>query len=72
LCCVNIGIVGLNVTQIEFVEATTTIFTITDGGIVPSNTYSLEELYTWTSGTTLDVVVTTGRGNIYTTQVLPP
>jgi len=68
----NIGIVGLNVTQIEFVEATTTIFTITDGGLVPSNTYSLEELYSWTSGTTLDVVVTTGRGNIYTTQVLPP
>ena len=68
----NIGIVGLNVTQIEFVEATTTIFTITDGGLVPSNTYSLEEQYTWTSGTAINVIVTTGRGNIYTTQVLPP
>ncbi len=68
----NIGTIGLNVTQIEFMEATTTTFTITDGGLIPSNTYSLEEQYTWTSGTTLDVFVTTGRGNIYTTQVLPP
>jgi len=68
----NVGTVGLNVTQIEFVNATTTTFTITDGGLVPSNTYSLEEQYTWTSGTAINVIVTTGRGNIYTTQVLPP
>jgi len=71
----NVGTIGLNVTEVEFTDTSGTTlatFPITGGGIVPSQTYSLEEPYDWTSGTPFNVVATTGRTNIYQTQVLPP
>ncbi len=69
----NVGTIGLNITEIELVNSTAvTKFTITDGGITPSQIYSLQEDYAWTSGDPIDVIVTTGRDNIYRTEVLPP
>jgi len=68
----NISDLGLTITEIEFVNSTkTSTFTIADGDLLPDEIYSLEELYGWTSGNSVDIVVTTARGNIYTTQVLP-
>ncbi len=69
---VNVGTVGLNVTQIEFDDGSiNNVFTITDGGIVSDQVYSLEKTFLWTSNP-INIFTTTARGNIYTTQVSPP
>jgi len=69
----NVGTIGLNITEIELVNSTAvTKFTITDGGITPSQIYSWQEDFAWTSGDPIDVTVTTGRDNLYRTEVLPP
>jgi len=66
----NVGIVGLNVTQIKLVNSSdTTIFAITNGGIVPKNTYSLQDTYVWVKNEIVDIYVTTARDRIFTTQV---
>ena len=73
----NIGILGLNVTTIRVTNVTlgnTTYFNYpyTDMGIVKSGIFSKNVTYQWQSGDVLDVLVFTGRGNQYITQVVAP
>lgn len=68
----NISSIGITITEIELVNSTdTTKLTISNGDVLPKKIHSLEQEYGWTKGTPIDVVVTTARGNIFTTQVLP-
>ena len=78
----NIGILGLNVTTIRVTNVTagnTTSFDYpgsgnyyTDMGIPKSTTLSKNVTYPWQSGDELDVLVFTGRGNQFITQVVVP
>ena len=73
----NIGILGLNVTTIRVTNVTagnTTYFDYdyTDMGIIKSESISQNVTYSWQSGDVLDVLVFTGRGNQYITQVVAP
>jgi hypothetical protein len=73
----NIGILGLNVTTIRVTNVTsgnTTYFDYdyTDLGIVKSGSISQNVTYSWQSSDVLDVLVFTGRGNQYITQVVAP
>ncbi len=66
----NVGVIGLNVTQIKLVNSSdTTIFATTDGGVVPKNTYSFQDTYVWVKNEVVDIYVTTARDRIFTTQV---
>ena len=68
----NISTLGITLTQIELVNSTDThTITITSGDLLPDEVYSLEENYVWTSSTETDIIVTTARENIFTTQVAP-
>ena len=65
----NVGSIGFNVTKIEIKNSTSTMFfTITDGGIDPSEYYSIQETYNWNSGETVDFTIFTNRGNQFTAQ----
>jgi len=65
----NVGSIGFNVTKIEIKNSTSTMFfTITDGGIDPSEDYSIQETYNWNSGETVDFTIFTNRGNQFTAQ----
>ena len=67
----NIGTVGATLTEIELVNSTNThIITITQN-VFPDQIYSIEEDYGWTSGTLVDVTITTARANVIKTQVAP-
>jgi len=67
----NIGTVGATLTEIELVNSTDThIITITQN-VFPDQIYSIEEDYGWTSGTLVDVTITTARANVIKTQVAP-
>ncbi len=67
----NVGIIGLNITQIKLVNSSdTTIFVITDGGVFPKNTYSFQDTYVWVKNEIVDIYVTTARDRIFTTQVV--
>jgi len=67
----NVGIIGLNVTQIKLVNSSdTTIFAITNGGIIPKKTYSFQDTYVWVKNEIIDIYVTTARDRIFTTQVV--
>ena len=73
----NIGILGLNVTTIRVTNVTagnTTYFDYdyTDLGIIKSESISQNVTYSWQSGDELDILVFTGRGNQYITQVIAP
>ena len=78
----NIGILGLNVTTIRVTNVTagnTTSFDYpgsgnyyTDMGIHKSAVRSKNVTYPWQSGDELDVLVFTGRGNQFITQVVAP
>ncbi len=72
----NIGNIGLNVTEIELRNATTSSslvkYPITDGGIEISESYSVNQTYTWNATTAYEVRVTTGRDSIVVTKVLSP
>jgi hypothetical protein len=74
----NIGILGLNVTSIQVTNVTGTNntsippYSYTDGGIVKSNSLSLNVTYPWQSTDELDVLIFTGRGNQFITQVVAP
>lgn len=67
----NISSIGITITEIEFVNSTNTDKFTVSNDVLPQKVYSLEEEYGWTAGTPVDIVVTTARGNIFTTQVLP-
>ena len=72
----NVGTLGLNVTEIKFIDGVTLgelqIFTYTDAGIVPSGSFSTNATYTWSSGVDIDIVVFTERGNQFITNVMAP
>ena len=72
----NVGTLGLNVTEMKFIDGTTLaelkIFTYTDAGIVPSDSFSTNATYSWISGKDYDITVFTERGNQFTTQVIAP
>ncbi len=73
----NIGILGLSVTTIRVTNVTsgnTTYFDYdyTDLGIIKSESISQNVTYQWQSGDELDVLVFTGRGNQFITQVIAP
>ncbi len=66
----NVGVIGLNITQIKLVNSSdTTIFAITNGGIIPKKTYSFQDTYVWVKNEVVDIYVTTARDRIFTTQV---
>jgi len=67
----NAGIIGLNITQIKLVNSSdTTVFAITNGGVLPKNTYSFQDTYVWVKNEIVDIYVTTARDRIFTTQVI--
>jgi len=67
----NVGIIGLNITQIKLVNSSdTTVFAITNGGVFPKNTYSFQDTYVWVKNEVIDIYVTTARDRIFTTQVV--
>jgi len=72
----NVGTVGLDVNTVEFVDpdnaASLHKETLSNGKIFPNKSISPQITYSWTSGQTFDVVITTARGVIFRTQVLPP
>jgi len=70
----NIGSIGITITEIEFVNSTDTHTITLNQNLFPSgtsSTYSIEEDYVWTSGTLVDVTVTTARTNVIKTQAAP-
>ena len=73
----NIGILGLNVTEIHVTNVTGTnntsfVYYHTDGGILKSGSFSVNTTYAWQSGDELDILVWTERGNQFITQVVAP
>ena len=71
----NTGNVGLNVTNIKFINSTDsteiTSTSITDGGINISDTYSSQIDYEWVSNQEFDVLVKTNRDSQFRMQVSP-
>ena len=68
----NVSTLGITLTEIELVNSTGThTITIISGDLLPNEVFSLEENYGWTSSTETDLIVTTARGNFFTTQVTP-
>lgn len=68
----NISTLGITLTEIELVTSTDThTITIISGDLLPNEVFSLEENYVWTLGTETNLIVTTARGNFFTTQVTP-
>ncbi len=67
----NIGSIGITITEIEFVNSTVTHTITLNQNLFPDQTYSIEEDYVWTSGTAVDVTVTTARTNVIKTQAAP-
>jgi len=73
----NIGILGFNVTEIHVTNVTATnntlfTYSLTDAGIPKSGSFSVNTTYAWQSGDELDIIIFTGRGNQFITQVVAP
>ena len=69
----NVGTIGVNVTQISLKTSTTTTdIPFTHSGIVPQKQNSTKIIYNWQSGNPIQITITTARGTIFTTQVMPP
>jgi len=72
----NVGTLGLNVTEIKFIDGTTLdelqILRYTNAGIVSSGYFSTNATYAWLSGDDIDIIVFTERGNQFTTHVMAP
>jgi len=73
----NIGILGLNVTEIHVTNVTANnntsfVYYLTDGGIPKSGSFSVNTTFAWESGDELDILIWTGRGNQFNTQVVAP
>jgi archaellum component FlaF (FlaF/FlaG flagellin family) len=71
----NTGNVGLNVTSIQFVNSTTlneiSLSTITDGGLINSQSYSTEMNYEWINDAEFDILLKSNRDSQFRTQVSP-
>lgn len=69
----NVGTIGVNVTQISLKTSTTTTdIPFTHSGIMPQKQNSTKIIYDWQSGNPIQITITTARGTIFTTQVMPP
>ena len=73
----NVGSVGLNVTKIQFINPSNNAklaeFTsFKDQRIFQQRSNSTAVYYSWTSNTPINIIITTARGSIYQTQVMPP
>ena len=73
----NIGILGVNVTEIHVRNVTGTnttnfIYYHTDGGIPKSGSFTTNATFPWMSGDELDILIFTNRGNQFITQVVAP
>ena len=73
----NIGILGLNVTEIHVTNVTGTnntslIYYYTNGGIPKLDSFSVNVTYAWQSDDELEVLVFTGRDNQFNTLVVAP
>ncbi len=67
----NISNIGITLTEIELVNSTKTHTITTNQSLLPGDTYSIEEVYVWTSDDPVDVTVITARENHFKTQVAP-
>ena len=71
----NTGNIGLNVTNIQFINSTDytkiTSLTINDGGLKNSESYSRQIDYEWSVDKEFDIIVTTNRDSQFRTQVSP-
>lgn len=69
----NVGTIGVNVTNISLKTSTTTTDIPTHhSGIMPQKQNSTKIIYNWQSGNPIQITITTARGTIFTTQVMPP
>jgi archaellum component FlaF (FlaF/FlaG flagellin family) len=67
------GAVGLNVTDIKVITSTqTSDFKFTHGAIIPQHPNSTLINYNWQSKVPIQLTITTSRGSIFTSQVMPP
>jgi len=65
----NVGSIGFNVTAIRIQNSTDTLlFYYTDGGVPTGEDFSIQEIYNWNAGETVDFRITTDRGNLFTAQ----
>jgi len=67
----NISNIGITLTEIELVNSTDTLTITLNKNLFNNGTYSIEEVYVWTSGDLVDVTVITARENHFKTQVSP-
>ena len=67
----NYGGIGLNVTQIKL-NGSKYVYTYTNVAILPSQEYFFTNKtnYPWHSGSAQNITVTTGRGSIFTAQMI--
>jgi hypothetical protein len=72
----NVGVLGLNVTEIKFVDATSLAeiesYNFSNGGIVTFGSLSVATPHVWTTGEVINIIAHTERGNQFTTQVVAP
>jgi len=73
----NIGILGLNVTEIHVTNVTANnntnfIYYHTDAGVPKSGSFSTNTTFPWITGDELDILIFTDRGNQFITQVVAP
>lgn len=73
----NVGILGLNVTEIQVTNTTASnntsfTYSYTDGGILKSESLSVNATYPWLSGDELEILVFTERGNQFITHEVIP
>ena len=72
----NNGIIGLNITEIKLQNPSTltdlATFSYSDGGIIPSYSFSKNATYNWSSAEEINIIATTERGNQFITQVVAP
>lgn len=72
----NNGIIGLNITEIKLQNPSTladlATFSYSDGGIIPSYSFSKNATYNWSSSEEINIIATTERGNQFITQVVAP
>lgn len=71
----NLGSVRSEIVEIKFVNSNTKqnliTFTLNNGTIDKSNSISFQPNFDYTQYQALDIVITTGRGSIFTSQVVP-
>ena len=69
----NVGTIGATVTNMTLKTSTTTTnIQCTHSSIMPQKQNSTKIIYNWQSGNPIQITITTARGTIFTTQVMPP